>query len=295
MPTGPNTTGTLTESMPYTIASSRKIREFEGVFMKTTDQTTLTEGEGLDWNEISIAQLNAQAVTENMTFNNPQQLADTLFTITPLVAGIHIKASDRLWARIASVVKTQANVGKLAQNAMQRYKDEQYLALFSTMSTGASPGTGQPGQSGHIAAANANITGNTTEGAMGKVHGVFHQFQVKDFRDELVSGIGTYAIPAGLTADVYLHGYKGINVDNVHIWVDNNITIDSVPDANGAIHAQEGVVQVQGRSPKRFERVLPDYGGGGGKEWFWYDEFAYGIRAAYWCYLFKSDATAPTS
>ena len=122
MATGDTTTGSLTQSMPYTIAKARQGREYEGTFMRTTDQTTLSEGEGLDFNEISIAALNAQAITETSTLNNPQQLADTLFSVTPLIAGVHIKATDRTWRRISKVVKSQADVGKLAQNALQRQK-----------------------------------------------------------------------------------------------------------------------------------------------------------------------------
>lgn len=294
MATGPTTTGSLADSLPYSIASARRIREYEGVFMRTTDQNTLQEGEGLDWNEVSIDQLQAQAVTETTTLNNPQQLADNLFTVTPLVAGIHIKATDRTWRRIAGKVKSQANVGTLAQNAMQRYKDENYLALFATMDSGASPGTGQPLQSGHIAAAKARIRSNVTEPAVGPIHFVGHGYQIKDVRDEIVAGVGTYTVPSGMTEQVYRNGFQGMTVDSVNIWEDGNIVIDSTPDANAAVHAQEGVVQVQGHTLKRFERELPDYGGGG-KEWFWYDEFAYGIRQSVWCYLLKSDATAPTS
>ena len=294
MATGPTTTGSLSDSLPYSIAKARQIREFEGTFMRTTDQTTLQEGEGLDWNEISIAQLNAQAVTESMTLNNPQQLSDTLFQITPLVAGIHVKATNRTWARIAGVVKSQASVGKLSQNAMQRYKDENYLALFSTMGTGASPGTGATAQSGHVAAAKAQIRSNATEPGVGPIHGVFHGYQIKDFRDEIVSGVGTYAIPTGMTEQVYKQGFVGMTVDSVNIWEDGNIAIDATPDARGAVHLQDGVVQVQGRDLKKYERELPDYGGGG-KEWFWYDEFAYGIRQSVWCLTFLSDATTPSS
>lgn len=294
MATGVTSTGSLSLSLPYSIAKARQIREFTGQFMRTTDQYTLSEGEGLDWNEISIAQLNAQAVTESTTLNNPQQLQDTLFTTTPIVAGIHIKATNRTWARIAPNVKSQANVGKLAQNAMQRKKDEDYLALASTMTTTASPGTGNPLQSGHIAAARYNISSNTTEPSTSPIHAVLHGFQIKDVRDEIVAGVGTYTVPSGMTEAVFKQGFKGVTVDSVNIWEDGNITIDSTPDANGMVHAQEGVVQVQGRSLKRYERELPDYGGGG-MEWFWYDEYQYGIRQSVWCYLIKSDATAPTS
>ena len=183
MPTGEITTGSLTQSLPYSIAKARQVREYEGTFMRTTDQTTLSEGEGLDFNEISIAQLTAQAITEATTLNNPQQLADTLFTITPLIAGIHIKATDRTWRRIASVVKSQADVGKLAQNAMQRKKDEDYLSLFATFTTTLG-GTGTTHQSGYLAAAAARIRNNVTEPATGAIHHVHHGFALKDIRDE---------------------------------------------------------------------------------------------------------------
>lgn len=296
MPTpGPTLTSSLADSLPYSIAKARQVREYMGTFMRVTDQNTLSEGEGLDWNEISIGALNAQAVTESMTLNNPQALVDTLFSITPLMAGIHIKASNRTWARIAAAVRSQADVGKLAQNAMQRYKDESMLQVFSTFSTGVSPGTGNPLQSGHIAAGKARIRSNATEPAVGPIHAVLHGFVIKDIRDELVSGIGTYTIPTGMTEQVYKNGFQGMTVDSVNIWEDGNIPIDSTPDARGAIFAQEALVQVQGRSLRRYERELPDFGGGG-KEWFWYDEFAYGERSAgNWAFTLLADATAPTS
>lgn len=294
MPTGPTTTGSLTDSLPYAIAKARQIREYEGTFMRTTDQTTLSSGTGLDWNEISLAQLNAQAITESTTLNNPQQLADTLFTITPLMAGIHIKATDRTWDRIAGVVKSQANVGALGQNAMQRYKDEAYLALAATATTTLG-GTGTSMQSGHLAAAAYRIRSNTTEPAMGAIHHVNHGFVLKDIRDEIVSPVGTYTITNGMTDDVYRRGLKGMTVDSVSIWEDGNVVINATPDARGMTHAQEAVVMVQGFSPRRYQRELPDFGGGG-KEWFQYDEFAFGERSAgNWLFGHLNDATAPTS
>ncbi len=291
---GETTTGSLTESLPYSIARARLIREFEGVFMRTTDQTTLGEGEGLDWNEISIAALQAQGITETTVLNNPQELSDTLFNITPLMAGIHIKATDRTWARIAKTVRNQADVGRLAQNAMQRKKDKDYLAIFAAFSTTLG-GTGTTHQSGFIAAAKARIRSNTTEPSTGPIHHIHHGFPLKDIRDEIVSGVGTYNIPTGMTEDVYKRGLQGMTVDSVNVWEDGYITVTSTPDARGAVHAQEAVVMVQGFDLRRFERVLPDFGGGG-KEWFWYDEYAYGERSAgNWAYGILNDATAPTS
>jgi len=49
------------------------------------DKQTLGEGIGLSWQEITYAQLTAQAITETTELDNPQQIADSLLTITPTV------------------------------------------------------------------------------------------------------------------------------------------------------------------------------------------------------------------
>ncbi len=55
------TTGSLADSRQLIIDSARITREFEGVFMRTTDAQKLPEGTGLDWNEISLAALTGQS------------------------------------------------------------------------------------------------------------------------------------------------------------------------------------------------------------------------------------------
>lgn len=291
MPTGPTTTGSLTDSLPYVIAGARIVREEKGIYQRTTDAQTLSEGDGLDWNEIALAQLAAQAITETTTLNNPQQIQDTVFSVTPRVSGIHMKITDRTQRRISKAV--WAKTGGLAQNAMQRKKDEDYLAMFATFTTNLG-GTGAPLQSGHIASAVARITGNTTETSDDVINTILHGFQVKDLRDEIVAGVGTYAIPAGMTADVFRKGFAGM-VEGSNVWTDGNITINGTPDARGATHAKEAVVLVQGHSLKRETRRAPDYGGGA-DELFIYDEYQLGERSAgNWAYSHLTDATVPTS
>ena len=150
MAAGDTTTGSLADSLPTVIASARQIREQEGVVPNLVDKITLGEGTGLSWNEVSMAQLTAQTVSETTRLDNPQQMSDTLLTITPTVVGIHTLITDRVAARISK--NAYAKVGGLAQNAIQRKKDEDGLTAIDGASLTIG-GSGSALTTGMIAAA----------------------------------------------------------------------------------------------------------------------------------------------
>lgn len=292
MPTGETHTGSLTDSLPSIIALARIVREYAGVNKKTCDQQNLDANTGLDWQEISLSQLAAQDITETMTNDNPQQIQDTLFSITPGMTQILLKITDRTMRRIASVVKSK--IGPLASNAMARKKDEDYLGQFSTFSTGASPGTGNPLSFGHISAAVNRIGSNTTEPSSGNIFSVLHGFQIYDLQNEIVAGVGTYTVPTGMTADIFRQGFRG-SVTGSNVMEDGNITVNATPDARGATHSREAVVCVNGMALKTETRRDPAFGGGA-DELFMTDEYGFGERSAgNWAFAHLSDATAPTS
>ena len=292
MASGSTTTDALADSLPTLISSARIIREFEGVMPQLVDKVTLGEGIGLSWNEVSMAQLTAQAVTETTELDNPQQLSDTLLTITPTVVGIQTRITDRVAARISK--NAYAKTGALAQNAIQRKKDEDGLAALDSGATTASPGAGAVLTSGHIAAAKYNASSNVTEPAKPPFRCVLHGFQIKDIYDELVAGVGTYVVSEGLTARVFSTGFQ-LPIAGCEIYEDGNITIDSAADAIGGLFSQDALILVQGRSPW-VKAVRKEHIGGGATDIFIYDEYAYGERSSgNWLYEIKSDATAPTS
>jgi len=176
MTTGMTVTGSLTDSLPKMIASARIVREFDGVMSQLVDNVTLGTGAGLDWNEISLSQLEAQGIAETTELNNPQQIADTLLTITPTQVGIQTRITDRVAARISANVYSQ--IGQLAQNAIQRKKDKDGLTELDSGATTASPGAGGTLNSGYIAAAKYNISSNTTEPGPPPYRCVLHGFQI---------------------------------------------------------------------------------------------------------------------
>lgn len=291
-------TGSLADSRQTIIDSARTTREYMGTHIRTCDTETLEEGTGLSWEEIQLGQLTAQTVSETTELNNPQTFTDSLLTATPLVSGLTYIVTDRVYRRLPK--KVTGKLGPVGQEAVQRKKDEDYLSIFATAATTLA-GTAQTLQSGHVASAAYRIRSNATEGAIGPINAVIHGFGIKDIRDEIVSAVGTYAIPEGMTADVFKHGLVGMTVDNVSIWEDGNIAINATPDARGGVHAKMAVLRVQGHQP-RFVTKRREEIGGGAEQGFHYDEYVFverhaggGSSGGGWLFGLLHDATAPTN
>ena len=291
MPSGNTTTSALTDSLPTVIAEARIIREYEGVMPQLVDKQTLGEGIGLTWNEVSYAQLTASAINETTDLQNPQQISDTLLSITPTMVGIETLITDRVARRITK--KGFAKMGGLAQNAIQRKKDEDGLVVLDGATTSLC-GAGNTLSAGHIAAAVVRISSNTNEPGKKPFRCVLHGYQIKDIFDELVAGVGTYVVGEGVTARVFSNGFS-LPIAGAEVYEDGNISIDSNDDAKGGVFTQDGIILVQGKSPWTETLRRPNIGGGATSVYH-YDEYAYGERSAgNWVFEIYSDATAPTS
>lgn len=289
---GITSTGSLADSLPTWIFSARQVREYEGVMPQLVERQTLGEGLGTVWHEVSFAQLNAMSVTETTELDNPQQVSDTDLSITPTVIAVQVRITDRVRARIAKVA--YAKMGGLAQNAVERKKDEDGITVLDSGGTTCSPGAGVTLTSGHIASAVSGIEGNTTEPGKPPFYSVLHPWQIKDLYDELVSGMSTYPTPEGPSARVFSTGFK-LAIANVTIYPDGNITPDTGNDAKGGVFAREAIILVQGRAPRAVD-VRREHIGGGATDVYHYDEYAYGNRSSTnWLYEIQSDAAQPTS
>src|SRR3990167_3681898 len=298
MPVGETTSGSLLNAHPSIFAEARRIREQKsGTWERTTTVKRQKEGEGYDFQWFTLNQIDSQDISETGTNNNFQQFAGSVQNTTPEMTQVIIKATDRMYRKVSKNVTAQ--LGPSAGNAMARKKNRDYLSLAPTFATTASPGTGQPIGSGHVAAAVVNATSNTTEPAMTAISTVLHGFQIYDLHVEQVAAIGTYAIPAGMTEQVFRNGFKG-QVAGSMIFEDGNIQLTSTPDANGATCAREGVYSVMGMTLKT-EKDRDMYFGGGADVISLTDEYAFSENKSgtagttqVFCYRHLSDATAPT-
>ncbi len=298
MASGETTTGSLSDALPSVFAGARIVKEFAGTWRRTCDVKRQQPGTGLNWQEFALLQLSGQDITETTNNQNFQQLQGTLFQIEPTMSQIIIKMTDRLYRKIAPVVKEK--FGALGGNAMNRKEDEDYLSLFSTFATTNSPGSGNPMSFGYISSAVVNCTSNVTETTDTQVFTVLHGRQIKDIADEVVAGVGTYTVPMGMSEEVFRRGFRG-TVANSNVFEDGNITVDATPNANGATHAREGVVACIGMEIKKdTDRDL--YFGGGADVISLVEEYAFAERKSgtsgttqVWAYRHQSDATSPTS
>ena len=290
MATGNTTTGSLTDSLPDVISSARIVREQEGDMPQLVEKQTLGEGIGLSWNEVTFDKLEAYDVTETQEHDNPQQISDTPFAVTPTVTCVETCITDRVAARISK--NAFAKIGSLAQNAIQRKKDKDGLTMLDSFSNSYC-GAGSTLTSGHVSAGMGLITGNATEPGNPPYRCVLHPYQIHDIEDEIVAGIGTYVVNEGLTARVFKEKFRGM-IAGAQLYPNGNITIDSSTDAKGGVFAQEALVLVQGRAPRLHTEWTPKIGGGATKVYH-FDEYAYGERVDTWGVELYSDATAPTS
>lgn len=295
MPAGLTTTQSLDGSLPTLIMEARIIREQAAVMTSVVDRKTLGKGVGTKWNEVSLSQLTAQAVTENTELDNPQQLQDTLFTIEPTVIGLQTLITDRVADRITK--NAYARTGKLAQNAIERKKDQDGLTILSGATTVL--GTANTALAvGEIRAARYQISSNLTETApdSGPYCAVLHGFQIVDIETEILDAPtgATVQLANSYGSDTFKNGFRGM-AGGVMVKEDGNITINASSDAIGGVFHKEGIVLVQGRTPYVLTERKPGIGGGA-TSLFHYDEYAYGERSAgNWVFGITSDATAPTA
>ena len=300
-------TGSLADSLDVVTSSARIVREFEGVMTQAVDRITLRENIGITWREVDLAKLTAQDITESTVLDNPQKISDTLFQVTPTVIGIHTVITDRVRMRVSS--ETLAQMGRLAQNAIERLKSQRGHSILSSASTDLG-NTSNPLLSAFIAAGVARIRGNSNEPGMPPFNVVLHPFGVHDIWSELVTGVhinGGSAVALGATptdgnsiaatrpddkGSVFSNGFRG-NIAGASVMEDGLLST-SGNKSTGGVFAKEGIVLVQGFAPRTYTERMNNLGGGA-EVLYIYDEFAYGERSSgNWVYGLSHDATAPT-
>ena len=301
MAVGNTITDSLADSIPTMIAAARIVREFAGVMPNLVDRQRLDENTGTVWNEVSMAKLSAQAVTESTELDNPQQMSDTLLSITPTVIGVHTVITDRVALRISS--NAYAQTGSLAQNAIERKKDADGLTAIDGASTSLGSSSAALDTS-DISSATYQITSNTTEPApaTAPISAVFHGFQLADIDTQLTTpGITAHAalevqlgapLTVGIAAEAFQNRYRG-TISGARLYEDGNLTISS-NKAKGGVFSQMALILVEGRSPYVETKRMPELGGGA-TALFHYDEYAYGERSSgNWLVEVHMDATEPS-
>ena len=294
MPSGDTFLAQVEAGLNTTVATARQRREFPvDIMPKLADRQTLMEGTGTQWSEFITENLVAQNYGETDTIDNPQELSGSLLSASPQLVAIQTFIGRRVQARLSP--KAFATFGTLGQNGIQRKKNTDGHALFASATTTLGA-TGTTATHGHILAAGRRIRVDATEPGPEPLSAVLHGYTIHDLQSEILSGVGTSAIPAGLTEQVFRMGFKG-TVGDVLVWNDGLIDVDSTPNTRGGIFSSGtngAVILVQGLSPWTETKAAPERGYGGVFVWL-KDEYIYIERSAgNWLFGHLADGTAPT-
>ena len=299
MPVGYNTAASLNQSLNDMVSSIRLVREMPMGIAALCEQRRLGEGIGLDWTETDYARLTAQNVTETTELDNPQQVDDnTQINIRPSDSGIHMFWTTRA---LHVMVRQGAGVleqGTLALNGIRRKQDVDGLTAGQAATTDMGT-AGNPLTSNLIFSALARIEGNATEqNPDSPAHLVHHRFPLKDIHDEIISGVGTYDIGTGLTAQQFRQKFPAAmgTIGGCVVHANGNFVADASDDTEGFIFAGGmggALILVEDRA-LRIHREFNSKRGGGGWDLRVYLGYAFGERAAgLWLYSLTADMTAP--
>ena len=291
MPSGETFVADVDAGLNVMVASARRRNQFPtNVMQRVVDNQHLEEGTGTAWREFLAENLTAQNYGETDVIDNPQQISGSILSVTPQLVAIQTGIGKRTQVRLSP--KAFAEFGSLAQEAIERKKNTDGHAIFATATTTLGI-TATTLSYSNCDAAVRRIKSDSTEPGLDPIAIVLHGYGIHDIRAEIISGVGTYAIPEGMTAEVFRAGFRGL-LNGANIYEDGLIAVDSTPDARGGVFAKRGILLVQGLSPWKESKYEPNVGYGMMYIWL-KDEYLYAERSpGNWLYGILHDGTVPT-
>ena len=274
---------------------ARLVQEQKGRVRDTVDRITLGKNIGNTWSEVDFAKLVASSVTETTdNIDSPEQLSDSLISITPTDSGIHILYTDRVADRVIAQSSAIVRSGVLGMNAILRKEDLDGI----TQGRSASTDLGSAGSaltSTLVRHSKYRISSNVTEPNAGPYHMQHHGFALADIDDELSAPLGTYEITSGMSADTIMNSYTSAPrmLGGVFVHENGNMTIDGSDDTEGFTYGRAGIILVEGQGIRTEVLRRPNIAGGSTSVFMYY-EFAWGFRSSgNWSFSITADATAP--
>lgn len=260
-----NTTKTsVANSLPDTFIAEVRTKVQEGPIMRPlVNNVTLPTGEGGQWEMTELTRATAVALADGFDMVGTDTITDTTLQITPTEFGAQLTITDLAKNQITKRTDLIRQTGRILGNAMTTKEDIDLLTLLD----GFSVALGSAGTSmtvGHIMAAAAAVRGGgqvagaivagTQEPGPDPINAVFNEYQLHNVVKMLVggaSGVSGTAIAqtnvaapaAGAGAEALRNATVG-RIGAANVYIDNNLSKDSVDDAKGGVFSKEALVQV---------------------------------------------------
>lgn len=224
------TTGNLENAQRIIIAAAKYTEEHNAPAMALIESFNLPRG-AKQVTVPKVGQMTMSDLTDGQDIIDEEDIGMTTVDLTASEVGAKIILTDKLVRQSAPNVMTI--VGRQLGDGMARKKDTDVHALYSGLNGGTTLGAAAASMSlaftaASIAYAKANKFGTQT-------YILQHPNAVFDIANTAVTS-SQYAIPKGWSEDLLGNFWSGIRpLNNVPIFEDGNLSVDSSDDAIGVI------------------------------------------------------------
>uniref|UniRef100_A0A6H1ZRN1 Putative capsid protein n=1 Tax=viral metagenome TaxID=1070528 RepID=A0A6H1ZRN1_9ZZZZ len=185
--------------------------------------------------------LDAQALTDGVDLVTGSALSETTISITTSEHGVKVIITDKCARQNIDDIFRSA--GKQMSNSMARRMDLDLLALLDGFS-GSTPGASVAWSMTQLRNCYTELKSVTVANggpAPDPIVGVLHPRQFHDVITDLAP-VGTYPIPTGPSAEKLASYFRGKEkVYGIPIYIDGNITVDTLDDAKGGVFSKESL------------------------------------------------------
>lgn len=251
------TTGNLENAQKTIIAAARYTEEHNAPAMALIEKFTLGKGEKTV-TVPKVGQMTMSDLVDGQDIIDEEEIGMTTVDLTASEVGAKVILTDKLVRQSAPNV--MAIIGRQLGDGMARKKDTDVHALYTNLNGGTTVGAATKymkasNVQGAIAFAKANKFGS-------QIYILHHPNSVAYLSKEAatVASAVTNGIPDGWTADLLKNFWSGLRpMNNVAIFEDGNLTVDSDDDAIGVIadkSAMAALVSVDTRTERQRDASL---------------------------------------
>tara|TARA_R110000824_G_scaffold72738_5_gene185479 strand:+ start:2010 stop:2885 length:876 start_codon:yes stop_codon:yes gene_type:complete len=245
------TTGNLENASRIIISTARYTEEHNAPALALIEAFTLPKG-AKQVTVPKVGQMSMSDLTDGQDIVDEEELGMTTVDLTASEVGAKVILTDKLLREQVTNVFTM--IGKQLGDGMARKKDTDVHSLYSSLNGGTTVGAATKfmkasNLQGVIAYAKANKFGN-------QLYILHHPNAVAYLSKEAatVASAVTNAIPDGWSADLLKNFWSGLRpMNNVPIFEDGNLSVDSSDDATGVI-ADRGAMAYLSSVDTRTER-----------------------------------------
>ena len=227
------TTGNLENAQKIIISAARYTEEHNAPAMALTEKFTLPKG-AKQVTVPKVGQMTMSDLTDGQDIIDEEEIGMTTVDLTASEVGAKVILTDNLVRQSAPNVFSI--IGRQLGDGMARKKDKDVLALYTNLNGGTNLGTA--GTSFKVTNVQA-IIAYAKANKFGSQLYILHHPNAIAYLSKEAATVGTTAggaIPEGWTADLLKNFFSGLRpLNNVPIFEDGNITVDSDDDGIGVI------------------------------------------------------------